>query len=821
MKTLIDVLRADVRQTLRDVRRSPGITVSIVATMALGVGVNAAMFTVLDRIMFRQPAGVVHPAEVYRLYKVSRGWRGAIEPSNAFSAPDVDGLRDATRGVASVAGFFTTTVRLIGLDVDTVSLQATRVTYDYFSLLGITPQLGRFFDADEMRYGDPRYVTVLSDAVWRRRFRADPSIIGRTVRVDAYRDTTSYTIIGIAPARFEGVNIDPDDMWVPYTARGGAGEGPNAWWTKRGSWIVSLLIRIPGSTDARTVEARLTTALRRVNADAGEWFDRNSRVIASSLVEARGPYFTGGSVRELTLATRLASMSLVVLVLAIANTASLMLMRSLSRQRDIAVRIALGASGARLVVRLLVEGALVTIIAASSATLLTYCTGGVLRSLLFSRVRWPDHLIDHRIVFLVIAMTALGTLVGSVAPLLLVTRRGAMAALNTGVLVSSNPGSRLRTTFLGTQTAICVALLSAAGLFVQSLHRAMSTDLGYDPDKLLMAEASGYGNAPPTVAFSEVATWLATSPGVQMVSQSTIGGGGIVAPLKLPGRDTIPFDQAPRFSFVDATWSRAMGLRIYAGRSFSEEDVATRAPVAMINRTMAERYWPGQSAMGQCIGVMQEPCQRVVGVFSDIRYDLSAVSEPYYVLPVGMLRGKAQPALLVRYYRNVTDRDVASVRMAAIAAIGSTHASLQFTRVAARMERQLRPWRIAAGLLSLFAIVGLASAAAGIFGLVSYDVGRRTREIGVRTALGATPLRVMHDVLVPSLRVIAAGIVIGIAVALVSGRLMESLLFETSASDPGVLATTALTLGVVAGIAGWIPAIRATRVNPVTALHTN
>jgi putative ABC transport system permease protein len=822
MQTLIDVLRTDFAHTWRDLRRSPGLTLAIVATLALGVGVNAAMFTVLDRILFRQPEGVQRPDEVHRLYRLGRGLAqsGTDQFADMFSAPDLDAMREAAGGVAQVAGFHAAPLRLVGIDADTTSIYVNRVTHDFFDLLGIRPQRGRFFDADEMRYGDPRYVAVLSDALWRRRFGAAAAIVGRTIHLANRLDTTAYTVIGVAASGFAGVDIDADDVWVPYTATRAPSEGSSTWWRARGSMVVSLITRVPAATDARAVEARLTTAMRRVN--AGEsWFDSGSRAVVAPLVEARGPRYGVNRPRELTLATRLGAMSLVVLVLAIANAAALMLMRSLARQRETAVRVALGVSRARIASRLAVECAVVTVLAASTATLFAFWTGGVLRPLLFSSVHWPHRLIDHRVIVLAAGMTLLASVASSIAPLVLATRTDVMAALKAGGQGAGNPASRLRSTFLAAQTAICVALLAAAGLFVQSLHRAVSTDLGYDPDRLLMAAAYAYRNAPPTDAFDEVERRLVASPDVQVVARSTIGGGGTVGALKLSGRAPIPLQQAPQFNLVDGAWPTAMGLRIRSGRAFTLDEVAANAPVAMINRAMADKYWPGQSALDECLGVMQQECLRVVGVFDDVRYDIAAPAEPYYVLPVTVAPRGAQPALLIRYTRTVTDDDVTRLRAAVVSLVGPTRAQLVFTRVASRMDRQLRPWRIAAALLSVFGIVGLASAAAGVFGLVSYDVGRRTREIGVRTALGATPGRVVRDVLLPSVRVIGAGIVVGIAAALLSGRLMASLLFDTSPSDPAVLAITAIVLSVVAGVAGCVPAIRATRINPVVALQAD
>jgi len=819
---LIDVLAIELRQTLRDLRRSPGLTLAIVATLALGVGVNAAMFTVLDRILFRQPDGVRNAAEVHRLYTVGRDWLGQIGYSHSFSAPELDGVRGAANGIARVAGMVSSPVHLLAADGDTSRLPMAMVTSGYFDVLGVTPQRGRFFADDEMRYGDPRYVAVLSDALWRKRFGADTAIIGRTLRAVISRDTTTYTIIGVAAPGFRGINVEADEFWIPFTARGGPAEGRGEWWTQRGLQIVSLIARIPRTTDPRSVEARLTTAVRRVNEGAGSWFDPGTRMVVAPLVEARGPRSAAGRTRDFTLATRLAGMSLVVLVLAIANAVGLMLMRSLARQREIAVRVALGVTRARIVARLSVEGAVITLFAASVATLLAYWAGGLLRPLLFSNIQWSHALIDGRVIWLVIVVTIVAAVVSSIAPLILATQRDVMPLLKAGGLGAGNPASRLRSTFLASQTALCVALLAAAGLFIQSLHRAVAVDLGYDADRLLVADASGYGSASPLTAFAALATQLASSPGVQVISKGGLPGGGRVGALKLQGRDSIPMERAPRFDFADGRWAGGVGLHLRVGRSFTDDEVSSDAPVAMINRAMAEKFWPRESALGQCVGTSWRDCYRVVGVFDDTRYDIAAPASPYYVLPIRQLPGwNPPPQLLLRYARAVTDDDVAHVRAAVVAGVGPTRAFLRFVRVGAFIDRQLRPWRIAAALLSIFAVVGLASAAAAVFGLISYDVGRRTHEIGVRTALGATKTRVVGDVLQPSLRVIGIGIVAGIVLALASGRVMASLLFDTSAADPVVLLMTAIVLGVVASVAGLVPAMRATAVNPVIALQAD
>lgn len=314
---------------------------------------------------------------------------------------------------------------------------------------------------------------------------------------------------------------------------------------------------------------------------------------------------------------------------------------------------ALGVSRGRIVARLAVEGAVITIFATSVATLLAQWTGGLLRPLLFSTVQWPHSVVDRRVIWLVLLMTALATIFSSIAPLVLATRGDVMSLLKASGLGMGNPASRLRSTFLASQTAMCVALLAAAGLFIQSLHRAITVDLGYDLDRLVLVDAPGFGNESPVAAFAALAKQLASSPGVDVVARTGIGGGGILGILKLQGRDGIPMGQAPRFNFVDGRWAEAMGLRLRTGRSFTDDEIASSAPVAMINRAMAEKFWPGEAAVGQCLGTSWRDCYRVVGVFKDIRYDIAAAAEPYYVLPVPQAR--VRPELLLRYSRSVTD----------------------------------------------------------------------------------------------------------------------------------------------------------------------
>ena len=816
----VETLRQDARFALRGVARSPGLFAVIILTIGLGVGANAAMFAVLDRVLFRQPAGVARPAEVRRIYSYGRVNNSTAHYADWFSAPDLDGMRAATGGVADVEGYYEDDGWLA--DGDSLRVQATRVTAGYFHMLGVGAERGRLFAADEMRYGDPRYVVVLSDALWRRRFGADPSIIGRTIHVAQYRDTTAWTVVGIAQPGFAGVDLDGDDMWVPVTARpSGSGEGTGAWWTQRGLWVVSLLVRVPAGADVRAVDARLTMAYRQVNATAGAWFDRQARAVTAPLIEARGPGGSSAGDRNVALATRLAGMALVVLALAAANAAALLLMRALRRRREIAIRVALGVSRSRLVVQLLIEVLVAGLVAGAGALLMTLWTGRLLRVAVFRGVHWAPGVVDGRLVAVVAILAVVASLAAGLAPIAVLGRRDLTDALKTGSQEAGHPGSRTRSGLLIAQTAMCVALLAGAGVFIQSLRRATALDLGMDVSRLIAVLASGYGTDPPVAAFDAAAGRLRALPIVTAVSRADGDGSGQwMAALRLPGQDSILPAQAPRFDMVDGAWFGVTGVRLVAGRLLTDEDVRAERPVAVVSAAMAARFWPGRSPIGACFFGMGPDCRRVVGVFADLRTDIATPAKPYYLIPTMHKFAEPVRPILLRLSRPATPQEAAMITSVARTAIGRTTAWISVIPYGARVEPQLRPWRVAGSLFTLFGLLALLSASAGVYGLVSYDVGRRTREIGVRTALGATPGRVVRDVLGPAVRVLLIGIGAGLVLAFVSGRLLAALLFETSPSDPPTLIATAATLLAVAVGASLIPAWRATRIDPVEALRT-
>jgi predicted permease len=370
------------------------------------------------------------------------------------------------------------------------------------------------------------------------------------------------------------------------------------------------------------------------------------------------------------------------------------------------------------------------------------------------------------------------------------------------------------------QTALCMLMLAAAGLFLQTLRRATTLDLGFDADRLVSFQLF---RIDPNVA-DEALERIRALPGVVQVSKSGLDfrGGGTFSHVRFGNGDTVPALLSPTGGFVDTAYASAVGLRLVAGRFFSREDVAGSEPVAVINQAMADAYWHQRSPVGDCfrVGAATQPCRRIVGIVGSVRWDMTAAPPQSFYMPAAQSPvPRCCPMIAVRTRNRANAASVAEIRQITSTIAGQNREYPPNPRLATeRLEPQLRPWRIAAAAFLLCGALALAAAAAGIYGLVGYEVTQRTHELGVRITIGATPGDILTLVLTSGVRIVGIGVLVGAVIAVMSGRLISSLLFETSPYDVPVLVTTALALTAVALLASLVPAWRATRVDPMVAL---
>lgn len=821
-RRVADALRQDVAYAIRGLARSPGLTVTIIVTLGLGVGANAAVFTALDRVFFQAPAGVRDPGSLRRLYarKVSTrtpevGAGGRVTPF--LTTRDMLDLAAAVRGVARVEGDY---IHRRGRTVpDKRPVLLTFVSAGYFDMLGVPIQRGRAFAKDES--GPPGRgapVAIISDAFWRSRVGSDPAIIGKTVRVDE----TTYTIIGVASPEFEGLELESVDLWAPLANLAGGD-----------ITSVRVVMRLEPGANARAVEQRLSARYLETHRGDRE-VEAGSEILSASILPARGPTLRGVSVRRvpnmsersISLLARLGVVGAVVLAIAIANVASLLLMRTIRRRQEIAVRRALGMSNARLVGQAATEAVMLSLVAGAAALATAALTGGLLRAQLAAGIRWTSTVVDERVVLLAITLAVAAGCLAGVAPVAFAVGQDISPSLKTS-RGDSRTASRLRTTLLVTQAALCMALLAGAGVVLQSLRRASDADRGFDAERtLLLSVPADYAGAEPDLA--RIAAAVRALPDVDAVGRSLTGISaiGFRSKVGLSASDTVGEGaQGPWVDFVDADWGRAAGVRVIGGRMLDSSSAT--ATVAVVNEALARALYRGRNIAGTCIRV-REPdgmCREVIGVIRDVQWDPATPATWRVYLPLAQAWTRPSAILVPNYLvvrtRRITSAvDVARIR-AVVAPMTARSEDVSVARVIDMLEPQLRPWRLAALLFLILGALGLVASAAGIYGMVAYDVAQRTRELGIRVALGAPRAGVLRLVVGSALRVVMLGAVAGTLAALATGRVLAALLYATPPYDPAVLAGTAATLALVTIVASLVPAWRATRVDPMVALSAD
>jgi len=516
-----------------------------------------------------------------------------------------------------------------------------------------------------------------------------------------------------------------------------------------------------------------------------------------------------------------------VLIIACANVGNLLLARATQRRREIAVRLAMGVSRTRLARLLLLESGLLAMAGCGLALVLAYWVAQLVRTRLLEGVAFPSTPIDARVfVFSLVLALCVGIAAGLV-PAIQMRGLDLADALKSGSRQSGVRRSRLATSLLFVQTALSVVLIVAAGVFVRSLVNVRNTDLGFDPTRVLEAQVwMPYGSAPDSViqrrepdVYDRVFARLKREPGVEHVALAVGSplGADFGVSIRVPGRDSIPdLGSGPFISAVTPGYFETTGMRLRRGRWFDTRDTPSSEHVVVINETMAASLWPEHEALGECVEIFQS-CFRVVGVVDDVhRHSFHETRTMQYYVPLGQEKGIGGLSLLVR---PAGDAELFRARLEQL--MRETEPSL-YSGVSLKQEGLdplMRPWRVGSLLFGLFGGLALIIAAIGLYSVIAYMVARRTQEFGVRLALGATAKRLLSHVLSRGLVIVAAGLVVGLAVAVGSNRYVEPLLFDTSTRDPFVLIATAAVLFVVAAMACLVPALRAARVDPLAALR--
>jgi putative ABC transport system permease protein len=829
-------LIADIRFALRQFRKSPVFTVTILAVLALGVGATAAIFAIFDQALLRS-LPVSHPEELVRLQGHSESFSGSFSARGGdldeyTSFPSYLYLRDNTRSVFSgvIATNPENTVGVAWHDRSDLA-NAELVSGNYFQVLGIPAVVGRMIQPsdDAVKLGSP--VAVLSYGYWQRRFGGDPQVVGHALHVNGH----PFTIVGIAPQRFHSVNAgEPTDIFVPMMMKPVIVPGRDDLDKYNSVWVNMVARLKPGVSLAQATAAMQPIWHAERIIDFVYQKNQSPKNRAKYIDQARMKLVAGATgfspLRDgLEMPMKvLMGMAGLVLLMACANVASLLLVRAASRVREMSVRYALGARRQRVVQQLLVEGLLLGVVGGAFGLLLAQPVA----ELLIHRIQGLNpgdapysSQIDLRLLLVTLAITVVTSMVFSLAPALQFWRPNLMPALKQQTVTSSGSALLLRRLSVGVQIALSVLLLAAAGLFLRTVNNMRAEDLGFRPDHLVEftvdPRLAGYAGDQVTALDQRVLAAMLALPGVKSASASDdpeMAGNDEVTTLDVPGyKGTKNDDLNVEWSAVMPGYLETIGARLVAGRDITDGDHHGTEQVAVISNSAAVRYFgSAQNALGRMLRSGKES-RTVVGVFSEIRHvDLrqpirARVLHPYLQDDphrlTFVLRTAAAPEPMMQTVR------------AAMQQLDSKLAIDPVITMDLQLDASMMQERTLALLATAFGVLAALMSAVGLYGVLAFDTMQRTREIGVRMALGASRPAVARLLLTETLRLAGISIVVSLPLAWGFARLAKSLLFGVSSGDPLTFATIATLVALVALAASAIPTWRAASIEPMRALR--
>jgi len=827
---LFETIWSDIRHAARGLRQRPGFAAAVVITLGLGIGANAAMFGIVDRLLFRAPSYLADPGRVHRVYLV-RTFDGKENPGSHFQYTRFKELERWSRSF-DVASAVSESQAAFGVGPEARQMRVGGVSGSYWTLFDARPALGRFFGAAEDTTPSGARVVVLSYPYWQSRYGGRADALKETIRIG----NAEYAVIGVAPRGFFGVAEPGPAVWVPITAWAAAEftwnpKDPYNWFQKYNiSWMQMLVRRKPdvsvqnATLDLTSAYLRSYAAQRAISSGTTPAEITKPHALLGSVLAERGPQASDVS----KVASWVLGVAFIVMLIAAANVANLLLARSLSRRREVAVRRALGVTRGRLLRQLLTESLLLAGLGGVVGIVVAQWGGSILRAQFLRDVNEVSVLGDSRtLVFASLAVILIGVLTG-LAPALQSNRADLTTSLKSGVREGTLHRSRTRTALLLIQGALSVVLLVGAGLFVRSLIKVRGLRLGYDVEKLLFVSVEERGekltSAEKDALRNRLLTRAQALPGVESASRA------VTVPywmtwnedIFVPGLDTAAINHMGSFTIQASTseYLRTAGTRLLKGRFLEPSDTRNATNVIVVSEAMEKALWPGQNAIGKCvkIGADTAPCSPVVGVAENIR-SASFEDDPmlHYYRSIDQVAAD-QGGLLVRV-RGEAEAMSETIRKALQTDMpGASYVTARPMNEA--FEPNIRSWRLGATMFVAFGTLALVLAGIGLYSVIAYNVVQRTHELGVRAAFGARAADLIRLIVREGLRVTTVGMAIGVAVALLGGRWISPLLFRVNAYDPWVIGSAiALLLG--AGLlACLIPAARAARVDPNVALRT-
>ncbi|MPY89488.1 MAG: FtsX-like permease family protein [Luteitalea sp.] len=812
---MMDTFWQDLRYSLRMILKRPGFTAAIVITLALGIGANATIFTWIKVIFLERLRGVDRPDDLVEIW-------GATENNRALSLSYLDyvDLRDGNEVLSGTVAHQVLPLTL-GRGGKPERVRGAIVSGNYFEVLGVKAFLGRTFLPEEDRTPNARPVVVMGHGLWQRRFGGDPNIVGRAITLNA----REFTVIGVTPrefgSSFSGIVLD---LWTPVMMKDSIAR-PHFSLTERDSrWLMVMGRLRPGVTvdQARANIVAIAGQLERAYPQTNEQMG----VDVFSLT--RSPFSLKQSLQP-ALAVLMTAVA-VVLLIACANVANLLLGRAASRRKEIALRLALGGSRQRLVRQMVSESLVLASLGAALGLILAFWAARSLPAFLppFGVAVNFDTRPDAVVFAFTLALTVATTMLCGLAPALHASKPDLVTALK-DTTATPERGVRkvsLRHTLVIAQVALSMVALVSAGLLVRSLREASLANPGFDPDRVLLASfdpfLSGYEDSRGGEFYRRLVERVATLPGVEAatlarrlpLTLSGIAFANVAIDGYAPARAE---DMRFNYETVGPRYFQTMRIPLVGGRDFDDRDREGTQGVVIINETMAQRYWPGGDALGGRLNVEEGDWVEIVGIAKDVKQrSLSEAPQPFFYLP--LLQDYRSNMILVARTALEPEEMLQAVE-GEVAALDPEIPVFEPTTLQEHLGVSLFRQRMAATLLSLFGLLALALAAVGLYGVMAYTVSRRTRELGIRIAVGATDRDVLKLVLGHALILSAIGIAAGVITALIVTRFLVALLYGVGPADPVTFAVIPIVLLGIALAAGYLPARRAIKIDPTVALR--
>jgi predicted permease len=816
----MDTLVQDLRYALRRLARSPAFAAVAALTLAIGIGANTALFSLANAIFARPLPEIGNPESLVWITPTDvRGGPRALH----MSYPDFVDYRDATGVFASAAAFGSAEFS-VSSNGEPQRVHGALVSGDYFKTLQVRMALGRGFVPADDRVGSPAPAAVISHRLWQERFAGNPNVVGSRLTIDG----RAFTVVGVTPERFNGPeHAERRDVWVPISLAGTALPGFDSLLTNRGTWWLEGLGRLaPGVSAERASAALATVAARIARADSA-----GHGTLTASVMRMRGGIGPNDGNDIVPVALLAATVTLLVLLIACANVSNLLLGRAVARRREIAVRLSIGAARSRIVRQLLTEALVLAALGSAAGLLLAGWASDLLASIIPAPL---DLSLDGRVLaFSVAAAFATGVAFGLV-PALHATRADVTAVLKNGAAIGDRSRARLQRAFVVAQVSLSLVLLVTAGMFLGQLYKASRVDVHFNAtDRVLAASfdlgVQGYTAERANAFLEQLAARVAAMPGVEAVSftnQVPMGERHIGTEITVQGDAAASrrFGERGGLEVYESTirprYFETIGVPLARGRDFAVGDRVGAEPVAIVSEDFARAAWPTGDAIGKRISTQGErgPFMTIVGVAREAQtYGVAERRRPIVYVPqlqhprvldLTLLVRRASPAVslaapLRASFREL-DRDLPLYDL-------QTLAQYRYDRGAES--------RLGSMLLSIFGTLALLLATLGVYAVMAFAVNQRTREIGVRVALGAAGTEIVRLFVGEGARLAAIGVAVGLALSLALAKVLSAIFLGLAPSDALIFGAGALVLAAAALAACWVPARRAARVDPVVALR--